>query len=54
MVPASAAREEDQLQRRVLDGEVGVPVLDLGRGGSKQLGVERNSLVEVIDVQREL
>ena len=35
-------------------GEVGVALLDLGRCGVEQLGVERDRLVEVIDVESEL
>src|SRR5450759_545795 len=39
---AAGARvlDEDQLQRRVVDGEVGVPRAALGRHGGEELGVE--------------
>ena len=46
--------QQHQLQRRLGDGEVGIARLDLGRGGVKQLGVERDRRIEIIDVEREL
>ena len=48
------AGEQDQLERRIGDGEVGVPVADLGRLGPEQLGVELDRGVEVGDVEGEL
>ena len=45
---------EHQFQRWVGDGEVGVPRLHLRGRGVEQLGVERDGLVEVIDVEGEL
>ncbi len=52
--PLSGVLQQDQLQRRFGDSEVGVALLDLGRCGVEQLGVERDRLVEVIDVESEL
>ena len=46
--------EEDQLQRRLGDGEVGVAGLALGGLGGEQLRVEVDGLVEVADVEGEL
>src|SRR5580693_6038604 len=46
--------QQDQLQRRLGDGEVGVPGPALGGLGTEQRGVERDRLVDVVDVQREL
>jgi hypothetical protein len=40
IVPVAGAGEQHQLERRVLDGEVGVAVADLGGGGTEHLGVE--------------
>src|SRR6266700_6136909 len=46
--------QQDQLERRLGDGEVGVAGPALGRLGAEQLGVEADGLVDVVDVQREL
>ena len=46
--------QQHQLQRRLGDGEVGVALLDLGGLGVEQLGVERDRLVEIVDVEGEL
>ena len=43
--------EQNQLKRRLGDGEVRVPFLDLCRCGVEQLRVERDCLVEAIDVE---
>ena len=51
---ARLALDEDELERWGGDREVGVALLELGRCGVEQLGVERDGLVEVIDVQSEL
>src|SRR5580704_7013060 len=46
--------QQDQLERRLGDGEVGVAGPALGRLGAEQSGVEGDRLVDVVDVQREL
>ena len=46
--------QQHQLQRRLGDGEVRIAGLHLGGRGVEQLGVERDRLVEVIDVESEL
>jgi hypothetical protein len=46
--------QQHQLQRRVGDGEVGIPRAALGRVGAEQRGVEGDGLVHVGDVEREL
>jgi hypothetical protein len=48
------ALDEDQLQRRLIDGEVRVPGAALGRLGPEQLRVEAHRLLEIAHVQREL
>ena len=55
MVPGVAfALEQDQLERRLVDGEVGVAGLGLGRADAEHLGVEVDGLVEVGDVEGQL
>src|SRR5450755_3181605 len=57
MVEAAAlARvlQQDELQRRLGDGEVGVAGTALSRLGTEQLAVERYGLLDVIDVEGEL
>ena len=44
--------QQHQLQRRLGHREVGVTGLHLGRGNAKQFGVERDRLVEIVDVER--
>jgi hypothetical protein len=46
--------QQDQLQRRLADREVGVAGVTLGGLGAEQLAVEGDGLVDVVDVQREL
>jgi hypothetical protein len=46
--------DEDELQGWFGDREVRVARLDLGGGGVEQLGVERDRLVEVVNVEGEL
>jgi hypothetical protein len=46
--------DQDQLERRLDDGEVGVARPDLGRLGGEQRGVEGDRRVEVVDVEGEL
>jgi len=46
--------DEDELERRLGDGEVGVPGLDFGGLGVEQLGVEGDCGIEVIDVECKL
>ena len=46
--------QQDQLEWRIGDREVGVAVFDLGGRSVEQLGVERDCLVEVVDVEGEL
>jgi hypothetical protein len=46
--------DEDELQRGVRDGEVGIARLTLGRGGSEEPGVEIDCGVEVSDVESKL
>ena len=53
-MPPAVALDEDELERGLGDGEVGVAGTDLGRLGGEQLGVEADGLVEVGDVQGEL
>jgi len=48
------ALEQHQLQRRVLDHEVGVAVALLVRGHPEQPLVERRRFGDVLDVEREL
>ena len=50
----SAAFEQDQLQWRVLDGEVRISGLHLVDGGAKHLFVEADRLIEVVDVEGKL
>ena len=45
---------EDELEGRLGDGEVGVAGAELGRLGTEQLAVEGDGLVEVLDVEGEL
>ena len=45
---------EDELEGRLGDGEVGVAGAELGRLGAEQLAVEGDGLVEVLDVEGEL
>src|ERR1700678_4140747 len=54
MSPALGLLNQDQLQRRVGDGEVGVSGLTLGRFGPEQLGVELDRRVDVGDIEGEL
>src|SRR5271166_664667 len=46
--------QQDQLQRWIGDREVGVTRLAFGRFGLKQLGVEADCGVEIVDVEGEL
>jgi hypothetical protein len=46
--------EQDELERRLGDGEVGVAGPALGGPGAEQPGVEADGLVDVVDIQREL
>jgi hypothetical protein len=46
--------QQDQLERRLGDGEVGVAGPALGGPGAEQLGLEADGFVDVVDVQREL
>ena len=46
--------QQDQLERRLGDGKVGVAGPALDRSGAEQPGVEADGLVDVVDVQREL
>ena len=46
--------QQHQLERRIGDGEVGITVLELGRLGVEQLGVEGDRLVEIVDIEGEL
>jgi len=46
--------QQDELERRLGDGEVGVAGPALGGLGAEQSGVEADGLVDVVDVQREL
>jgi hypothetical protein len=46
--------DQHQLERRVLDGEIGVTGADLGRARVEQRRVEGDGLVEVGDVEGEL
>jgi len=45
---------QDQLERWLGDGEVGVALLELGRLGFEQLRVERDPFRQVVDVESEL
>ena len=51
---AVSSFEQDQLQRWILDGEVGVAGFGLGRAGAEHLCVEADCLVNVPDVESEL
>jgi hypothetical protein len=51
---SAGALDEDELQRRFGDGEVGVAGSPLGRLGTEQLRVELDGLVDVGDVEGEL
>ena len=51
---AASSFEQDQLQRWILDGEVGVAGFGLGRAGAEHLCVEADCLVNVPDVESEL
>ena len=53
-VYVAASVDEHQLEGRLGDREVGVAGSDLGGRGGEELGVERDRLVEVRDVQCEL
>jgi hypothetical protein len=46
--------DQDELQRRLHDGEVGIARLHLGRFGTEQLAVEGDRLLQVVDVEGEL
>jgi hypothetical protein len=46
--------DENELERRFGDGEVGIAGLRLGRFGVEQRRVERDGGVEVVDVEGEL
>jgi len=50
----TGALEQDQLQGWLVDGEVGVTGLGLGRPDAEHLGVELDRLVEVGDVESQL
>ena len=54
VTPGGGVLHQDELERRVGDGEVGVARLALGRLGPEELGVELDRLVDVADVQCEL
>ena len=43
----AGALDQDQLQRRIYDGEVGVPGTDLGRLGMEERRVEGDGFVEI-------
>jgi hypothetical protein len=51
---AAGVLDEDQLERRLADGEVGVAGLALGRLGGEQLRLVGDGLFEVVDVEGEL
>jgi hypothetical protein len=51
---AVARGVQDQLERRVIYGEVGVPGPQLGRGRAEHRGVERDRGVQMADVDRQL
>jgi hypothetical protein len=46
--------QQHELERRLGDGEVGIPGPHLGGLGAEQLAVERDGLTQVIDVEGEL
>src|SRR5208283_4709816 len=46
--------QQDELERRLGDGEVRVPGAALGGRGAEQLAVEGDGLVDVVDVEGEL
>jgi hypothetical protein len=46
--------DEDELERRLCDGEVGIAGADLGRLGVEERGVEVDRRLEVVDVDGEL
>jgi hypothetical protein len=48
------AFEQDQLQRRLGDGEIRIPRAALGRRSAEQLGVEVDRRLKVGDRDREL
>ncbi len=48
------ALDEDELQRRLGNGEVGVAGLALRGFRSEELAVEPDGLLEVVDVESEL
>jgi hypothetical protein len=50
----AAVLHQDQLERRVRDGEVGVAGPHLGWLGTEELAVEADRLVQVVDVEGEL
>ena len=55
--PVSACRavlKQDQLQRRVRNGEVGIARPALGRFGAEKLGVELDRFLDIADVESEL
>src|ERR1700733_3352971 len=57
MVQAAAlprVLQQNELERRLGDGEVGVAGTALGGLGSEQLAVKRDGLLDVIDVEGEL
>jgi hypothetical protein len=51
---AGGSLEQDELERRLGDREVGVAGPPLGRLGAEQLGVEGDRGLQVGDAQREL
>ena len=54
VAPCGGVLHQDELERRVGDGEVGVARPALGRLGAEELGVELDGLVDVADVECEL
>ena len=46
--------EQDELERRLGDGKVGVAGASFGRFGAEKLGVEGVRFVDVVDVEGEL
>jgi hypothetical protein len=51
---AGGALDQDELERRLGDREVGVAGAALGGLGAEQLGVERDGAFQVGDAEREL
>jgi hypothetical protein len=50
----AVAGDQDELERRLRDGEVGIAGSDLRRSRAEELGVEGDRVIEVGDVERQL